>query len=329
MFHVERFGPRRLPAYNPSGDLPAASHDRRTMTPILCVGMSAMDAIYRVPAIPATPTKVLATGFAECGGGMAANASVAVARLGGAAHYWGRVGADALGERILAELAAEGVDVGTVRRVPGCVSPSAAILVAPDGERLVCAYNDPGLDPDPRWLPLSRVSGFAAVLADVRWPAGARAALDAARAAGSVALLDGDVGPVEDLLDLAGRATHAVFSTPGLALAAGIDAPGAGLARIAAQVPAVVGVTLGVDGFLWREGNTERRVAAPGIVAVDTLAAGDVWHGAFALGLGEGADLVTAARFANAAAALKCTRPGGRAGAPSRAEVVASLRGAW
>ena len=105
-----------------------------------------MDAIYRVPAIPAAPAKVLATGFSECGGGMAANASVAVARLGGAASYWGRVGADALGDRILAELASEGVDVGTVRRVPGGRSPSAAILVLPDGERLVCAYNDPALD---------------------------------------------------------------------------------------------------------------------------------------------------------------------------------------
>ena len=260
---------------------------------------------------------------------MAANASVAVARLGGVAHYWGRVGGDALGERILAELAAEGVDVGAVRRVPGCVSPSAAILVAADGERLVCAYNDPGLDPDAGWLPLSGVSGFAAVLADVRWPEGAAAVLDAARAAGLVALLDGDVGPIDALRDLAGRATHAVFSAPGLVLLAGTADPGTGLARVAAQVRAVVGVTLGADGFLWRDGITERRVAAPRIVAVDTLAAGDVWHGAFALALGEGVDLSGAARFANAAAALKCSRSGGRSGAPSRVEVAACLRENW
>ncbi len=292
------------------------------MTSVLCLGMSAMDAVYRVPTIPPAPAKVLATGFSECGGGMAANASVAVARLGGAASYWGRVGADALGERILADLAVEGVDVGTVRRVPGRASPSAAILVLPDGERLVCAYNDPALDPDPGWLPLSRVAGFDAVLADVRWPAGARAVLDAARAAGVVAVVDGDVGPVGDLLDLAGRATHTVFSEPGLRLAAGVDLPGKALARIAAEVRGVVGVTLGADGFLWLEGQTERRVAAPGIVAVDTLAAGDVWHGAFALALGEGSPIMHAALFANAAAALKCTRPGGRLGAPGRAEVM-------
>lgn len=295
------------------------------MARIVCLGMSALDAIYRVPSIPATPTKVLATGFSECGGGMAANASVAVARLGGHAHYWGRVGDDEIGRRILAQLAAEGVDVGAVRRVPGCVSPSAAILIADDGERLVCAYNDPALDPDPGWLPLERMAGFDAALADVRWPAGAAAVLDAARNAGKPAVLDGDVGSPDALVELARRATHAVFSEPGLVCATGEAEPAQGLRRIAALTPAIVGVTLGAKGFLWREGGRESHAAAPTIEPVDTLAAGDVWHGAFALALAEGETTACAARFANAAAALKCTRPGGRQGAPTRAEVAAVL----
>jgi sulfofructose kinase len=296
------------------------------MARILCLGMSAMDAIYSVAAIPTAPIKILATGFRECGGGMAANASVAVARLGGTSHYWGRVGADALGERILAELAGEGVDVRTVRRVPGCASPSAAILVAPDGERMICAYNDPALDADPDWLPLQAVAGFEGVLVDVRWPAGARAVLDAARAGSRVAVLDGDVGAPEAILDLAGRATHAMFSEPGLAALSGTDQPGAGLARVAARTDATVGVTLGAAGFLWRDGSAERYVQAPRVAAVDTLAAGDVWHGAFTLALAEGSDVATAALFANTAAALKCTRPGGRTGAPRRDEVIAAMR---
>ncbi|MEP7180799.1 MAG: PfkB family carbohydrate kinase [Betaproteobacteria bacterium] len=294
------------------------------MTRIICLGMSALDAIYRVAAIPTHPTKILATGFTESGGGMAASASVAVARLGGDAHYWGRLGDDALGDRILAQLAAEGVDVGGVRRVRGCVSPSAAILVADDGERLVCAFNDPALDADPSWLPLDRVTTAAAVMADVRWPAGAAILLDAARAAGIPALFDGDVGPPDSLVDLARRATHAAFSEPGLAHAAGIAEAGAALRRIAAAAPStLVGVTLGPEGFLWLENGVERRVAAPAVRAVDTLAAGDVWHGAFALALGEGRRVDDAARFANVAAAIKCTRFGGRAGAPTRDEVAA------
>ncbi len=287
--------------------------------------MSALDAIYRVPAIPAIPTKVLATGFSECGGGMAANASVAVARLGGDACYWGRVGDDALGARILDELAGEGVDIRSVRRIAGCISPSAAILIDDHGERLVCAYNDPKLDREPSWLPLDQLAQCQAVLADVRWPEGAAAVLDAACRHGIPAVFDGDVGPREALMDLARRATHAIFSQPGLARASGIADPGEGLAAIAKSVRAVVGVTLGAEGFLWRDGPRERHVAAPKVAAIDTLAAGDVWHGAFTLALAERLDVAAAGRFANAAAAIKCTRGGGRLGAPSRAEVAALL----
>jgi len=168
---------------------------------------------------------------------MAASASVAVARLGGDTHYWGRVGDDDLATRILGELAAEGVDVSSARRVPGCVSPSAAILVDDAGDRLVCAYNDPALDPDPGRLRHDRVQTFAAVLADVRWPEGAAVVLDAARSAGRLAVFDGDIGPPETLVDLAHRATHALFSVSGLALATGGGDPGAALARFAAGHP--------------------------------------------------------------------------------------------
>ncbi len=298
------------------------------MPRILCLGMSALDAIYRVPAIPTTPTKVLATAFTECGGGMAANASVAVARLGGEAHYWGRLGADPLGDRILAELAQEGVDVGAVRRLAGRVSPSAAILVDDRGERLVCAYNDPELDSDPTWLPLEQVGRCAAVLADVRWPEGSRAVFAAAATHGVISVFDGDVGPRDALTDLAQRADHVVFSQPGLAHATGVSSPGQGLAVLAGSVRGIVGVTLGADGFLWRERGAEHRTAAPRVVTIDTLAAGDVWHGAFTLMLAEGHDVAAASVFANAAAAIKCSRGGGRRGAPRRAEVLTLLQGA-
>jgi len=295
------------------------------MTRILCLGNSALDAIYRVPEIPSRPVKVRATGFSEAGGGTAANASVAVARLGGAAHYWGRVGDDPVGTRILRDLAAEGVEVGRVRQVSGCASPSAAILVDLHGERLICAYSDPALDPDPGWLPLGEVPSFAAVLVDVRWPEAAALVLDAARTAGQPAVLDADVGPAADLLDLSRRATHAFFSEAGLAVLGGGAPAGAALQRLAQDSPAVLGVTLGADGLLWRDGPVERRIPAFRVPTVDTTAAGDIWHGAFTLALGRGADIESAARFSHAAAALKCMREGGRNGAPTRKEVEAFL----
>ena len=142
---------------------------------------------------------------------------------------------------------------------------------------------------------------------------------------GVLTVFDGDVGPRAALLDLAQRATYVVFSQPGLTHATGFALPEQGLAAIADSVRGVVGVTLGADGFLWREDGEERRIPAPKVTVVDTLAAGDVWHGAFTLALAEGQDVASASRFANAAAAIKCSRGGGRRGAPRRDEVAAML----
>ena len=59
--------------------------------------------------------------------------------------------------------------------------------------------------------------------------------------------------------------------------------------------------------------------------AVDTLGAGDIFHGAFTLAIAEGQAVEAAIRFASAAAALKCTKPGGPLAAPFRPEVTEFL----
>ena len=77
--------------------------------------------------------------------------------------------------------------------------------------------------------------------------------------------------------------------------------------------------------MLWREGETLRRTPAFAVQAVDTLGAGDVFHGAFTLALAEGQDVAAGIRFAAAAAGLKCRRLGGSTTAPHRVEVDALL----
>ena len=293
---------------------------------LVCLGHSSVDTIYRVPAIPSRPMKVLATSYTEAGGGMASNASVAAARLGAQVEYWGRIGDDASGAQIVAWLDAEGVKTDNVRRVAGARSPRTAVLVDDSGERLICGYNDPALDDEPSWLPVDSLAGCGALLADVRWRAGAARALDAARALGVPSVLDADIAPVESLRDLCARCDYAIFSHGGLERASGVPDPIAGLRRIARLVRGFAGVTLGEDGFLWLEEGRERRASAPRVAVVDTLAAGDVFHAAFALGIAEQKPVAEAARFANAAAALKCTSPGGRNGAPTRTEVESLLQ---
>ncbi len=169
------------------------------MSRILCLGMSALDAIYRVPAIPRCPPRSWPPDSPNVAGAWPPTRAspshgwAVRCPIGGvlASMIWAH--ASSGNWRTRASTCA------TVRRIPGCISPSAAILVADDGERLICAYNDPLLDHDATWLPRERIADFDAVLADVRWPAGAAVVLDAARMAGIPAVFDGDIGPPEAL----------------------------------------------------------------------------------------------------------------------------------
>jgi len=89
--------------------------------------------------------------------------------------------------------------------------------------------------------------------------------------------------------------------------------------------PEIVVVTLGVEGCLclWED----QVVHVPGfqVDVVDTTGAGDAFHGAFLYGLLQGWELERTAIFANAVAAMSCTRLSGRAGLPSLSEVEAFL----
>lgn len=298
----------------------------RPTKPLLCLGIVTWDMLFSLDEIPTKGIKVPAKDCVEVGGGMSASAAVAISRLGGTVHFWGRCGDDSTGDRIVADLAAEGVDVSAMRRVAGRRSPIAAIMIDRHGERLVVPYYDPALDPSPGWLPVDRIAGYSAVLSDVRWPEGVEHGLRAAHQAGVLTILDGEVAP-EGVLDrLARWARHIVFSEPGLSHFVG---PGEKLRSLRDAKKRsgadLVGVTAGPDGFYWLEDDALRHVPAPKVVAVDTLAAGDVFHGAYGLALTEGRTVAEAGRFACVAAALKCTRFGSRSVAPYRAEVEAAL----
>ncbi|MDB5370606.1 MAG: Sulfofructose kinase [Roseomonas sp.] len=300
------------------------------MASVACVGMTVHDRILSVPNLPDQATKLYATAMAEAGGGPAATGAVAIAGLGGAAVLFGRVGADDTGRVIRAELARYGVDVEGVAELEGAQSAWSAVAVDTAGERLILNFPGRGLQVEPSWFDPARIAGCGAVLADMGWPKGAERALAIAAARGIPSVLDADLGPMPEAAMLIDQAGHVIFSEAALRHHSGQQAPEDGLRALRRRVPeAVLGVTTGPHGYLWLEGDALHRLPAPRANVVDTLGAGDVFHGAYALALAEGAAIATAARFAVAAATLKCTRPGGRAGIPSRPEVAALLAQPW
>ena len=287
---------------------------------ILCVGNAVWDQIFIMESLPVGAGKYFARTYIESGGGPAATAAVAISRLGGAAKVWSRIGDDSPGDRIVAELESYGVEVPDLDRIKGVASSLAGIYVDDTGERIIVSYLDDKFPQGAEWLPLEEVREYDCVLGDIRWPAGTEAVLKAAAEYGVPSVLDADRVPTREILHrLAPLASHAVFSEGGLQMYTGEHSPEAGLEKAAVLIKGIPFVTLGGDGCMWmRDGRLERLAAFPVSVA-DTTGAGDVFHGAFALALAEKMTLVDAARFASATAALKCTKPGGRAGIPDRA----------
>lgn len=290
------------------------------MTTVTCVGIAVMDLLFSVDALPTGPGKLYADGFVEVGGGVAANAAVAVARLGGTARYVGRVGDDALGIRLLDELRDEGVDVTGVTTAQDLTSPVSAVFVDGAGERTIVNHTPPDLFAGPADL-AAAADGSDAVLVDVRWPSGAESALAVARAAGIPSVFDFD-RPMDDEGDsLIELASHVAFSDTALAATAGTTDTETALRILADRTDAWLAVTRGARGVWWLADDELCHQPAFPVDAVDTVGAGDVFHGALALALAEGRSEAEAVRFASAAAALKCTRPGGRSGTPTRSEV--------
>jgi sulfofructose kinase len=161
----------------------------------------------------------------------------------------------------------------------------------------------------------------------MRWPEAALPALLEARRHGVPTIVDADIAPVEILRRLAALGDHVLFSEPALlSLAAGLPVREALLA-VASELDAqVAGVTIGAQGALVRAtsdpaGQVHAIPTIP-ILAVDTLNAGDVWHGTYAYGLVKGMPLFDRVELANVAAAIKCETFGGRLGAPRLPEVL-------
>jgi len=295
---------------------------------ILCIGMSVRDLIFRIRDLPPRGAKYPAEHFDEIAGGNALNAAIGIVRLGGAVLYAGPMGdashkADTF---IFDQLAAEGIDHSGVVHMPGLVTPLSSIMIDPTGERTIVTYRQPEL-----WkvkLPPADtlLKDCAALLTENRCAEFVTDLCAEAMRRGISVVIDADqvMSLSEGLLR---ASSHLIFSAETLYATAGTDNTEQALRRIARLTPSFVGVTHGAHGMSWldRDGALHHMPSFP-VHTVDTLGAGDIFHGGFTLAIAEGQGIEQAMRFAAAAAALKCTRFGGAFAAPKRDEVESLLR---
>jgi sulfofructose kinase len=254
------------------------------------------------------------------------NAAIAVARLGGRAHYAGPLGdlTDNVSNQLMAEMAREGIDTTGVVRVAGATAPVSGIMVDAAGERMIVTHRDKRIETARLADPDRLVADISLLLADNRFPELVRPVCEAARRRGIPVVLDADRPTVEDD-PLFRIPTHVIFSGECLRATTGLDDLSAGLLRMAPRTEAFLAVSDGPGPVRYLTGGAVRTMPVFKFEAIDTLAAGDVFHAGIAMALAEGRDAVAAMRFGAAAAGLKCTRFGGSMGAPKRDEVEAFL----
>lgn len=290
---------------------------------ILCIGMPVRDLTFRVGSVPARGSKENASHFDEICGGNALNAAIGIVRLGGRASICGPMGdaRETSSRFIFEQLAHEGIETRHIVHMPGLVTPISAVMVDPSGERTIVTFRDPEL-----WkvrLPGTEtlLEDCAAILTESRCAGFCTDLCAEARRRGIPVIVDVDraMSLREGLLT---ASSHLVFSSEPLQETADVTDDGQALKKIAKLTPSFLAGTRGPKGTIWLDelGNLQETPAFP-VHTVDTLGAGDVFHGAFALAITEKQELRQALRFASAAAALKCTRFGGAFAAPQRAEV--------
>ncbi|EGA64806.1 sugar kinase [Vibrio brasiliensis] len=292
---------------------------------IACVGITVLDRIQRVENLPTTGGKYVAKDYYEVGGGPAATAAVAVSRLGHRVDFIGRVGQDGVADTMLTELASYGVNVDKAVHIKGASSAFSAVLVDDEGERMIINYQDKSLSRDPKQLESIDFSQYETVLTDVRWPEGAKYALEQAKRHNIPTVLDADIAPdpIDELVKLA---DHVAFSEPGLEKFTGCSDPVEGLKIAKKQTDGKVYVTVGSKGCYWLEGDELCHEPVIKVDVVDTTGAGDVFHGALAVAVAESKQSRESIVFSNTVAALKCTKKGGREGIPTRIEVDQKLQ---
>ncbi len=298
---------------------------------IVGLGLATVDVLIRLHDMPTWERGARLSGLRFDGGGPVATALVAAARLGARVGYVGTAGDDEIGALKLRYLTRDGVDTGRVIVRPGPEEQVILVYVQEGtGERVFSALHGGQHRPlQPQELdrayitsaPFLHLDGshLEAALCAARWAheAGQTVVLDAAKGGWAVsAAMRALVAETDILICGSGFAP---------ALTGERDLWAAGEAALALG-PRVVVQTEGEAGSYTVTGSERFHTPAYPVPVTDTTGAGDVFHGAYLVGLLRGWDLQRTAAFASAVAAIKCTQLGGRAGIPTLDAALAFLR---
>jgi len=289
---------------------------------VVGVGENSVDHVLRLPALPEIhgATKIRISSATHEPGGQIVTALCTCTAMGLRAGYVGLFGHDDDGTRLRAALESRGLDL-THALVRPVANRSAVILVDErNGDRVVMAHRDAALALTPQALPRAVLARARVVHVDGVDEAASIEAARLGRESGAEVTCD---------LDAIGTGTPALLAELTIPILAqglpeaitGEADPERALRRLPTPHARMRCVTMGAQGALLLDGDRVYRCPAPQIEAVDTTGAGDVFRGAFIVALLRGDPPDRLLRFATAAAATSCTKPGALSSVPTMAEV--------
>lgn len=274
---------------------------------IVCVGTVALDMILATEQLPEEDSRVEASHVALAGGGNAANAAVAIARLGLPVEFCGTLGDDRAGALVIEELQSEGVGTSLVDIRRGATTAQSAVIVTSStGARSIVTHPAPAPPAIPRGFDITHLDKAG-------WGSMPPGGIPHTR----VSVDDGNRISNLDVSLLEWYVPTAIVLRERYSVADAVE--GAHLARAAGA--ATVVATAGSTGSFGLDDAGLSFAPALRITPLSTLGAGDVFHGALLAAIALGRALPDAIRFANVTAALSCRALDGRSGIPRLDEV--------
>jgi len=298
---------------------------------ILGFGIVTVDDFLIVESYPPPDAKIPVLEKTRQGGGLTGTALVAASRLGAKCAYGGILGEDELAEWTLAELEREGIDCTPVIRQPDASIIHAIIIVDKTHHTRNIFFSKAGVAFRPLTsIDATLVSQARVLFVDHGGVEGMLHAVTLAKELGipTVADIERDEHPQAG--ELIAQIDHLILSASFACSFTGKDDPASAVESLHRSTQrACTAVTVGEEGCWYisaeEEGNIQHHPAFE-VQVVDTTGCGDVFHGAYAAGIAYGWDVSFCIRFASAAAAIKATKAGGRAGIPDRSTVCQFLR---
>ena len=295
---------------------------------VVGIGSCTVDYFAIVPRLLGPEEKINADRLEIHAGGVTANNLTQVARLGAKTGWLGLIGDDENGRIIQKAFQDDAMDTSGIEVVKGELSSLTWIPVDAKGER--CIYMFPNVtgkitpyQVDGRFAPHIRKAKHFHTEASQLPLIPVRQAMKQAHDAKVRVIFDLDVAPsffaqsnlgseqdlsaslkLVDVLKPCKAAAHELTGESDYEKIA---------RKLHALGPNVVAITMGADGCLIAGGNEMAHVPAFKVKVVDTTGAGDAFMGGLSYGLLQGWDYPKVGLFANACAALCCTKVGARA----------------